>query len=344
MAAPHRGFLLIDKPRGVSSHGVVETVRRVLAPGTRRRGAGRFRCGHAGTLDPLATGLLLILCGPETRLSRFLLGHDKRYRFTLRLGVSTDTLDADGEEVATGGADYCAADVAAALDAFRGESQQVPPVISALKRGGRPMYALARGGGDVPELAGRPVRIHDIGVCGEARRRAARHGEVCDVDLSVHCASGTYIRSLARDIAAALGTVGHVFELRRTAIGPFEVAEALGAARMHDAEALAGALRPAVVALPEMPALAVTAAEAAALRQGIQPETAWLARLPEPPVAWPSGMGEFFRMVDAAGDLVAVGELAHPSDGANGGPVPPRIAAVFPPQPGESERDRGSCD
>jgi len=329
MAAPHRGFLLIDKPRGVSSHGIVETVRRTLAPGRRRRGAGRFRCGHAGTLDPLATGLLLVLCGPETRLSRFLLGHDKRYDVTLRLGEATDTLDADGETTATGGSEFGAADVAAALDAFRGDIEQVPPVISALKRGGRPMYEIVRRGQVVPELEGRPVRVHEIGVCGEARRREG----ICDVDLSVHCSSGTYVRSLARDIASALGTVGHVRALRRTAVGPFEVADALAAARLHDIEALDSALRPSVEAFPEWPSLSLAAEEAEDLRRGVQPGPAWLERVPE--------TARFVRMVDASGDLVAVGERASAGEGA---PEVLRTAAVFPPSDGERGREPVSCD
>ncbi len=330
---PHRGFLLIDKPRGVSSHDVVDGVRRALAPGRRRRGAGRFRCGHAGTLDPLATGLLLVLCGPETRLSHFLLGLDKRYLFTLRLGEATDTLDADGTVTATGPADRGADDVARVLDAFRGEISQVPPLISALKRGGRPLYELARDGGEVPEPSARPVRIHDLEIRGAAR--PAPGGRVCDVDLAVHCSSGTYVRSLARDIAAALGTVGHVLELRRTAVGPFEVADALDAARMHEAETLAAALRPAVEALPAAPRLAVSDEEAADLRQGIQPPPAWLARLPEAPD------GPLLRLVDAAGGLVAVCEM---TDGTDAAPPSPRLAAVFPPPPGRSERGPGPCD
>jgi len=337
-APPHRGFLLIDKPRGVSSHDVVETVRRSLAPGRRRRGGGRFRCGHAGTLDPLATGLLLVLCGPETRLARFLLGLDKRYLFTLRLGATTDSLDADGEITATGGADYDEADVARVLDAFRGGIQQVPPIISALKRGGRPLYELARSGGEVPEPDARPLCIQALETCGPARPGHDDGAAVCDVDLALHCSSGTYVRSLARDIAVALGTVGHVRELRRTTVGPFQVADALDAARMHEAEALVAAMRPAVEALPATPALVVTAEEAAALRQGIQPQSDWLARLPEPP------SGPLLRLVDAGGALVAVGELAREGNGAGEAPPSPRLAAVFPPPPGRSERGPGPCD
>lgn len=337
-APPHRGFLLIDKPRGVTSHDVVETVRRALAPGRRRRGAGRFRCGHAGTLDPLATGLLLVLCGPETRLAHFLLGLDKRYLFTLRLGAATDTLDADGEVTATGDADRDAEDVARVLDGFRGGIQQVPPIISALKRGGRPLYELAREGVEIPDPPARQVRIHALETCGPARPGTDDTGEVCDVDLAVHCSRGTYVRSLARDIAAALDSVGHVRELRRTSVGSFQVADALDAARMHEAEALVAAMRPAVEALPAAPALAVSAEEAAALRQGIQPRREWLARLPAPPE------GTLLRLVDAAGALVAVGELARAENGIDDALPSPRLAAVFPPPTGRSERGPGPCD
>ena len=341
MTVSRRGFLLIDKPRGVSSYGVVDAVRRTLAPGRRQRGGKRFRCGHAGTLDPLATGLLMVLCGPETRLSHFLLGHDKRYRFTARLGATTDTLDTDGDVVATGRADFTTADIEAVLTSFQGEILQIPPIFSALKRGGKPLYELARGGAPVPEPEARPVRIDDLSVLGEARPGTGPDGSVCDIDLSVSCSSGTYVRSLARDIAESLGSVGHVLELRRTRIGPFEVADALPAARMQEADALIDALRPAAAALPELPTLRVDPGEAADLRQGVQPDPGWLARLDFPPVAVAASRPKLFCILDAGGDLVAVGHMDEPNDTAE---AVPRLAAVFPPPPERAREDDGSCD
>ncbi|MBC8425491.1 tRNA pseudouridine(55) synthase TruB [bacterium] len=338
MTVPPRGFLLIDKPRGISSYGVIDAVKRTLGPGRRRRGAGRFRCGHAGTLDPLATGLLLVLCGPETRLSTFLLGHDKRYEFTVRLGATTETLDTDGETMATGRADYTTTDVEAVLDAFKGDILQIPPVYSALKRDGKPLYALAREGAELPDLAARPVRIDDLAIAGDVRRTETPQVDTCDIDLIVTCSSGTYVRSLARDIAEALGTVGHVSALRRTRIGPFDVAGAIPPEAIKDGPALTAAMRPAAEAMIDRQALTVVGDEAAALRQGVQPDATWLTRLCEPLVA-----GDLFRMLDEGGALVAVGRMEDPGEDDDGEAVP-RLAAVFPPPAGRTREDAIPCD
>ena len=338
MTVPPRGFLLIDKPRGISSYGVIDAVKRTLSPGRRRRGAGRFRCGHAGTLDPLATGLLLVLCGPETRLSTFLLGHDKRYEFTLRLGETTDTLDSDGETTATGRADFTSTDIVDVIADHQGDIQQVPPVYSALKRGGKPLYALARDGVELPDLEARPVRIDELAVAGDVRLAESASGDICDIDLTVSCSSGTYVRALARDIAESLGTVGHVTSLRRTRIGPFAVSDALPPEALRDRDALTAALRPATEALVDRPALSLDDDEAAALRQGVQPDAAWLTRLDEPPPG-----GALFRMLDTAGALVAVGRMEVPTaDG--GGAAAPRLAAVFPPPSYLTREDAVPCD
>jgi len=338
MTVPPRGFLLIDKPRGISSYGVIDSVRRTLSPGRRRRGAGRFRCGHAGTLDPLATGLLLVLCGPETRLSTFLLGHDKRYEFTIRLGTTTDTLDTDGETIANGRADYTSMDIEAVLDAFKGDILQIPPVYSALKRGGKPLYALARGGAELPDLEPRPVHIDDLAVSGDVHRTDTPQGDTCDIDLIVTCSSGTYVRSLARDIAESLGTVGHVAALRRTRIGPFEVVDALPPDSIGDVLALTTAMRPAAEAMIDRPALSVDVAEAEALRKGVQPDATWLARLGVPLAA-----GALFRMLDGDGALVAVGRMEAPVVDNDCGAAP-RLAAVFPPLSGRTREDAVPCD
>ncbi len=331
--APPRGFLLLDKPRGLSSYAVVDRVRRALGPGRRRRGAGKFRCGHAGTLDPLATGLLMVLVGPETRLSRFLLGHDKTYEFVVRLGETTETLDADGEVVATGPAEADADAVAAVLPGFLGEIEQVPPVYSALKRDGKPLYARARDG-EAPEAPEpRPVRIDALELDGDLA--PVPGGAALDVPLRVDCSSGTYVRSLARDLAAALGTVGHVVALRRTRLGPFALADALPAARMQEAAALAAALRSGAEALPDLPTLRVEPDEVAALRQGLQPGPDWLERLEASP-----SIDDRLRLLDPDGGLVAVARV----DVDEADRPAPRLEAVFPPAASPTRKDPGPCD
>jgi tRNA pseudouridine55 synthase len=310
---PSGGVLLVDKPAGVTSFAVVNAVRKTLVRAypdlvPQRQAAGgprppRFKCGHAGTLDPLATGLLVVLVGKASRLSHFLLGLDKTYAATVVFGTATDSLDADGEVVATAPVPADPAVLAAVLDRFRGEISQVPPVISALKQDGQPLYKLVRAGKDVVVPAARTVTIDRLELTAVRWAGPARAA-----DFVVGCSSGTYIRSLARDIAAAAGTVGHIGALRRLAIGPFAVGDAVtGVMTMNGAE-LAGHLRPAAAALPHVPSLTVTDDEAARLRQGGQPLPAWLDRLDGPPVA--VGKSDpLFCMLDGMGRLVAVGRL-----------------------------------
>ena len=202
------GLLLIDKPAGLTSHDVVNRVRRV----TRLR-----QVGHAGTLDPLATGVLVVCLGQATRLSEYLLGHDKAYHATIRLGLETNTYDASGEILATHRVDLDRAEVERALAQFVGEIQQVPPMYSALKRGGQKLYELARLGIEV-EREARAVVIYSI---------ALRRYQAPDALIEVKCSAGTYIRSLAHDLGVALGTGGHLTELTRTASGPFTLDQAL---------------------------------------------------------------------------------------------------------------------
>ncbi|GHG43613.1 tRNA pseudouridine synthase B [Flavimobilis marinus] len=209
------GLVVVDKPQGISSHDVVARVRRLAA--TRK-------VGHAGTLDPMATGVLVLGVGRATRLLTYLVGADKEYLATIRLGVATSTDDADGEALATAGARDVADDaVAAAVRALTGPISQVPSAVSAIKVDGKRAYARVRAGEDV-ELAPRPVTIHafDIDV---ARRTVVAEGapgagtDVVDVDVRVVCSSGTYVRALARDVGAALGVGGHLTRLRRTRVG-----------------------------------------------------------------------------------------------------------------------------
>ncbi|MBA3690923.1 MAG: tRNA pseudouridine(55) synthase TruB, partial [Actinobacteria bacterium] len=203
--APAEGLLLIDKPGGITSHDVIDRVRRSL--GTRK-------VGHAGTLDPMATGLLLVGVGRATRLLRFLADLDKTYEGTARLGVETDTLDAQGEVVRSVDlpATVTPTAIRAAMASLDGGSMQRPPAYSAVKVGGRRLYEAARAG-EVLEAAARPIRVRGFDLV-----RAAG----ADVDFRVTCSSGTYVRVLLADVGTILGCGAHLIRLRRTAVGPFE--------------------------------------------------------------------------------------------------------------------------
>ena len=190
------GLLLVDKPAGVTSHAVTQQVLHAFAAAfpqlrsRRRRGGGpadmRFRTGHAGTLDPLATGLLLVLLGRASRLVPFLVGLDKTYLATVRFGAATDTLDSDGEVTATAPPPATVDEALAALPRFHGPQLQAPPVYSALKRDGRTLHSLARAGLDVPEPDPRPVTVHALRATG-----ARWEGPAPELDLEVACSSGT---------------------------------------------------------------------------------------------------------------------------------------------------------
>jgi tRNA pseudouridine55 synthase len=212
------GLVVVDKPAGITSHDVVARVRRL---------AGTRKVGHAGTLDPMATGVLVLGVERATRLLGHLMLTEKAYDATVRLGVTTTTDDAEGEVVAARSAhDLDVAQVRAAAARFAGTIAQVPSAVSAIKVDGQRAYARVRAGEDV-ELEPRTVTIHDLVV------HEVRIAEVTDLDISVRCSSGTYVRAIARDLGVALGVGGHLTSLRRTAVGPFEVAQA------HTLEALA---------------------------------------------------------------------------------------------------------
>jgi tRNA pseudouridine55 synthase len=218
------GLVVVDKPAGVTSHDVVGRVRRIV--GTRK-------VGHAGTLDPMATGVLVLGVNKATRLLGHLMLVEKSYDATIRLGVATNTDDAEGEVTAeTSAAAVTEEAVAGALSAFRGTISQVPSSVSAIKVGGKRAYKLVREGVDVV-LEPRTVTIRALEV-GEVRRE----GDILDVDVSVSCSSGTYIRAIARDLGAVLGVGGHLTALRRTEVGPF----ALDDAKPLDAIEQSGAL------------------------------------------------------------------------------------------------------
>ncbi|MGI8901252.1 MAG: tRNA pseudouridine(55) synthase TruB [Nocardioides sp.] len=206
------GFVVVDKPAGLTSHDVVARVRRR---------AGTRKVGHAGTLDPMATGVLLLGLNKATRLLGHLMLTDKAYDATVRLGVATTTDDAEGEPGKQLSTTHLREDdVRSAAGAFVGRIQQVPSSVSAIKIDGRRAYERVRAGEDV-EIAARSVTVHDLLVTD------VRHvGSWVDADVSVRCSSGTYIRAIARDLGTALGVGGHLTALRRTAVGPFALADA----------------------------------------------------------------------------------------------------------------------
>lgn len=215
------GVLVVDKPAGWTSHDVVARARRL---------AGTRKVGHAGTLDPMATGVLVLGVGRATRLLTYLVGADKEYTATVRLGRATVTDDAEGEVAATAPAGAVAAldagSVEAALAPLRGQIAQVPSAVSAIKVDGRRAYARVRSGQEVA-LAARPVTVHELVVTAPPRRaRTADGAEVVDVDVRVVCSSGTYVRALARDLGDALGVGGHLTALRRTRVGGFTLDDA----------------------------------------------------------------------------------------------------------------------
>ncbi len=214
--AAEAGLVVVDKPGGLTSHGVVARVRQL---------AGTRKVGHAGTLDPMATGVLVVGVGRATRLLGHLMLTEKAYDATVRLGVTTTTDDADGEVIATtatDGLDESA--VRAAFAAQTGELAQVPSAVSAIKVDGRRAYARVRDGEEV-ELAPRRVTVHEL-VVRDVRRD--------QVDLSLRCSSGTYVRAIARDAGAALGVGGHLTALRRTAVGPFTLDRARTLEQLQD--------------------------------------------------------------------------------------------------------------
>jgi tRNA pseudouridine55 synthase len=246
------GLILLDKPSGPTSHDMVYAVRR---------GAGQKHVGHAGTLDPLATGLLLMCLGPATRLSEYLSGKDKRYMARVRLGQATDTYDSQGQVTSSSDRLPERADVEAALAGFRGPQQQVPPAFSAIKRGGQKAYDLARRGETVV-LDARPVIFYAIDLVD---------WQPPALVLDVHCSAGTYIRSLAHDLGQLLGCGAHLSGLRRTASGSLSVDDAVPLDRLQAAFTQGDwrqFLRPADAALTDWPAVALSPADTIRVQRG----------------------------------------------------------------------------
>lgn len=280
---PH-GWLILDKPRGLGSTQAVAAVKRTL----REAGYGKVKVGHGGTLDPLAEGVLPIALGEATKLAGRMLDASKVYEFTIQFGEETDTLDSEGEVVRRSDRRPPMEAVAAVLELFRGAIEQTPPAYSAIKVEGRRAYDLARSGADVA-IAKRNVIIHSLELAS-AYQGADRPSQLAvgfaqpdpynppaplvsadSVTLIAHVSKGTYIRSLARDIARALGTVGHVTYLRRLKAGPFREERAISLDKLNEigkGARLQDHLLPLEAGLDDIPALALDPTSARAVRQG----------------------------------------------------------------------------
>jgi tRNA pseudouridine55 synthase len=292
------GWIILDKPVGLGSTQAVSAVKRAL----REAGEPKTKVGHGGTLDPLASGVLPIALGEATKLAGRMLDATKAYEFTISFGEETDTLDAEGEVVATSDVRPTLEQVEAVLPRFTGEIEQIPPVYSALKIGGKRASDRARAGETV-DIKPRNVTIHELKILPGTGRGTSQAGgglggggigpsvspdglppprsvEDC-LTLAAAVSKGTYIRSLARDIAHALNTVGHVTMLRRTRAGPFSLEQAISLDFLQTvakARQLDGAVMPLQAALDDIPALPVTPGQAQLLRHGQR-----LAGFPAPP-------------------------------------------------------------
>ena len=303
-ATPLSGWLILDKPRGMGSTQGVSAVKRVL----RQNGYAKTKVGHGGTLDPLAEGVLPIALGEATKLAGRMLDASKVYEFTIVFGAETSTLDTEGEVISTNDVRPSLAAVEAVLPRFTGPIEQIPPAYSALKVDGQRAYDLARAG-EAVELKARAVTIHSLNIRqpGEGRDPEPqappldalgpglrRGDEVDEVTLVAHVSKGTYIRSLARDIAQALGTCGHVTYLRRTKAGPFLQEQAISLDLLEESakgRCLEDLLLPLEAGLDDIPALHLDQTSAQAVRQGRvlsdmpQSSGLYLAKLGTVPVA-----------------------------------------------------------
>ena len=279
------GWLVLDKPVGLGSTQAVSAVKRALRAG----GYPKAKVGHGGTLDPLASGVLPVALGEATKLAGRLLDSDKVYDFTIRFGEQTDTLDAEGPVIATSDVRPTLAAIEAMLPRFTGPIEQMPPAYSALRVDGARAYDLARAGAEVV-LASRRVTVRALtrhpragegpspfgtaeldGAAMGSRSWGGGEGRIEAITLCACVSKGTYIRSLARDIGLALGTVGHVTMLRRTKAGPFVLSDAVSLDKLADAAMardLEHHLLPLRAGLDDIPALSLTPDQAGALRQG----------------------------------------------------------------------------
>ena len=255
------GWIILDKPLGLGSTQAVAAVKRNL----RSAGFGKVKVGHGGTLDPLATGVLPIALGEATKLCGRMLDASKTYDFTISFGTETSGLDAEGEIVATSDQRPSLAQVEAALAQFIGPIAQIPPAYSAIKIDGKRAYDLARAGA-VVEMKSRNVTVHDLCI-----HSVATVGALNAVTLTADVSKGTYIRSLARDIAYAVGTVGHVSMLRRTRAGPFNLQSAISLDKLNafgQGASQEDIILPIEAGLVDIPALNLSPEQARAVQQG----------------------------------------------------------------------------
>jgi tRNA pseudouridine55 synthase len=272
------GFLVVDKPSGITSNQVVGKVKKAI---------GTKKVGHAGTLDPLATGVLVLAVGKVTRLIRYVQDQAKEYVATALFGVATDTLDADGAVLSREPMDIGEDDVTALVPRFVGSISQVPPMVSALKRDGRRLYELAREG-QVVEREARLVEIHELEIL------SVGPPPYPEVEFRVVCGKGTYVRSLADDMASVLGGQAHLTALRRTRIGTFGVRDSL---TIEDLENWESYLLSSARALAALPAVTVDPETARGVRNGVR-------FVGGPVMAGPEG--EPYMILDESGDLLAV--------------------------------------
>jgi tRNA pseudouridine55 synthase len=267
------GWIILDKPVGLGSTQAVAAVKRNF----REAGFGKIKVGHGGTLDPLASGVLPIALGEATKLCGRMLDASKCYDFTIRFGEQTAGLDAEGEVVATSDVRPTLDEIEAALPEFTGEIEQIPPAYSAIKIDGKRAYDLARAGEQI-DLKAREVTIYELSIATPRHSREGGNDEatggkggVGEITLSAHVSKGTYIRSLARDIAHALGTVGHVVMLRRTKAGPFGLDPAISLDKLNEigkGAPLEDIILPLEAGLDGIPALDLSPEAARAIRQG----------------------------------------------------------------------------
>lgn len=275
------GWIILDKPVGLGSTQAVGAVKRVC----REAGLGKVKVGHGGTLDPLASGVLPIALGEATKLCGRMLDASKIYDFTIAFGTETAGLDAEGEVVATSDVRPTLAEVEAVLPQFTGPIEQVPPAFSAIKIDGQRAYDLARKG-EAVEMKARAVTIHSLRRAGpdpasmpadaewtadQVRGEEGRGEGLDSITLTAHVSKGTYIRSLARDIASAVGSVGHVTMLRRTKAGPFDLSQAISLDKLNafgQGAAQSEVFLPLEAGLVDIPALNLSPEAAGAIRQG----------------------------------------------------------------------------
>jgi tRNA pseudouridine55 synthase len=294
--APVHGWVVVDKPRGVTSTDVVGIVRRVF---------DAQKAGHAGTLDPMATGVLAVALGEATKTVAYAMDAEKTYRFTAAWGEARDSDDAEGAVIATSDVRPTAHEIEAAIPAFVGEISQIPPVYSAIKVQGERAYDLAREGETVL-LEPRMIEIHEARLLGQPDPDHA--------EFEMVCGKGAYVRGWVRDLARALGTVGHVSELRRLAVGGFSVEDAISLDNlrsfMHSPAAFEH-LRPISTALDGIPALAVTGPDAVRLRSGnpILMRANLFSRITEEASAHDDLQGLTVFLSTQGGEPVALAEL-----------------------------------